>query len=104
MEGDGARGNVAIHGLWKKGETCILDIRITDTDCQSYSSPSSAKVFKNAAREKYRKYLEACPERRRSFAPLVYLLNGMACKEAVAFDGAWLCFWLPSWIVATVRW
>jgi hypothetical protein len=86
VAGDEARGDVAIHGLWKKGETCILDIRITDTDCKSYSSSSSAKVLEKAAREKKRKYLEACLERRRSFAPLVYSVDGMACKEAVAFE------------------
>ena len=29
--GDEAHGDVAVHGLWKKGETCILDICVTDT-------------------------------------------------------------------------
>jgi len=84
--GDEARGDVAIHGLWKRGETCILDIRVTDTDCRSYSSSSSAKVLEKAAREKKAKYLDACIQRRRSFTPLVYSVDGMACKEALAFE------------------
>ena len=50
--GDDARGDVMIHGLWKKGEACILDVRVTDTDAKSYRSSSSAKVLEKAAREK----------------------------------------------------
>ena len=30
-------------------------------------------------------YLQACVERRRSFAPLIYSVDGMAAKEARAF-------------------
>ena len=84
--GDEARGDVKIHGLWEKGSDCILDIRITDTDAKSYQSYSSRKVLERAAKEKKDKYLEACLERRRSFAPLVYSVDGMACKEAKAFE------------------
>jgi len=81
-----ARGDVSAHGLWKNGETCIMDIRITDTDAKSYSSSTSRKVLEKAAREKKDKYLDACLERRRSFVPLVYSVDGMACKEARAFE------------------
>ena len=38
------------------------------------------------AKEKKDKDLDACLERRRSFAPLVYSVDGMACKEAKAFE------------------
>ena len=84
--GDDARGDVKIHGLWEKGSDCILDIRITDTDARSYQSSSSRKVLERAAKEKKDKYLDACLERRRSFVPLVYSVDGMACKEAKAFE------------------
>ncbi|KAL7527486.1 hypothetical protein ACHAXR_001978 [Thalassiosira sp. AJA248-18] len=30
--GEEARGDIAVHGLWKKSSTCILDMRITDMD------------------------------------------------------------------------
>lgn len=86
VAGDEARGDVAVHGLWKKGETCILDIRVTDTDAKSYASTSSAKVLEKAAKVKKDKYLDVCLERRRSFAPIVYSVDGMACKEAKAFE------------------
>ena len=84
--GDEARGDVKVHGLWEKGSDCILDIQVTDTDARSYQSISSAKVLERAAKVKKSKYLEACLERRRSFMPLVYSVDGMACKEAKAFE------------------
>ena len=84
--GNKAHGDVSAHGLWKKGKTCIMDIRITDTDAKSYSSSSSRKVLEKAARQKKDKYLGTCLEWRRSFVPLVYLVDGMVCKEARAFE------------------
>ena len=63
MAGDEARGNIAIHGLWKRGETSIIDVRIMDIDALSYASSSSAKVLERAAKAKKNKYLEACLER-----------------------------------------
>ena len=86
VAGNNARGDIAIHGLWKRGETCILDMRITDTDAKSYVGSSSAKVLEKAAKAKKDKYLDACLERRKSFTPLVYSVDGMACKEARAFE------------------
>jgi len=84
-EGEEARGDVAIHGLWERGKTCILDVRITDTDAKAHFGHSSEKVLEKAAKEKKKKYNDACLARRRTFCPLVYLADGMACKEALAF-------------------
>ena len=84
--GEEARGDVAVHGLWKRGQTCIMDIRVTDTDAKSYANSSSAKVLERAAKVKRDKYAEACNERRRSFAALVYSVDGLAGKEARAFE------------------
>ena len=86
VAGDDARGDIAIHGLWKRGETSIIDVRITDTDAPSYASSSSVQVLERVTKAKKNKYLEACIERRRLFTPLVYVINGMACKEAKAFE------------------
>jgi hypothetical protein len=82
IAGNEARGDVAVHGFWKRGQTCILDVRVTDTDAKSYANSTSAKVLENAAKRKRDLYGEACFERRRSFAALVYLVDGMPCKEA----------------------
>ena len=84
--GDEARGDIAAHGLINRSETCIMDMRVTDTDSKSYSSSSSEKVLERAAKLKKDKYLQPCLERRRSFIPLVYSVDGMACKEALAWE------------------
>ena len=34
--GNEARGDVAIRRLWKRGETCTLDICVTDTGAKAY--------------------------------------------------------------------
>ena len=86
MAGDEARGDVKIHGLWEKGSDCILDIHITDTDAKSYQNIASLKVLEMAAKVKKDKYLTACLERHHTFIPLVYLVDGMACKEALALE------------------
>ena len=41
--------------------------------------------MERAAKVKKDKYLIPCLERRRTFMPLVYSVDGMACKEALAF-------------------
>ncbi|KAL7532614.1 hypothetical protein ACHAXR_004744 [Thalassiosira sp. AJA248-18] len=61
-------------------------MRVTYTDCKSYESSLSGKVLEKAAKNKKDKYLDACIERRRSFTPLVYSVDGMACSEAKAFE------------------
>ena len=86
VAGDEARGDVAVHGLWKRGQTCIIDVRVTDTDAKSYATSSSAKVLEKAAKRKRDMYKAACLERRRSFVPMVYSVDGMPCKEARAFE------------------
>ena len=86
MVGGEERGDVLVHSLWEKGRGCVLDIRITDTDARSYQSIASHKVLERAAKVKKTKYNEACLERRRSFMPLVYSVDGLACKEARAFE------------------
>lgn len=84
--GDDARGDVSAHGFWRRGRTTIFDIRITDTDAKSYGNTASEKVLEKHAREKKKKYEEACRERRRDFTPLVYSVDGLACNEARAAE------------------
>ena len=83
MVGGEERGDVLVHSLWEKGCGCVPDIRITDTDARSYQSIASHKVLERAAKVKKAKYNEACLEQHRSFMlPLVYSVDGLACKEA----------------------
>ena len=73
-----------VHGLCETSSGCVLDIYISDTEAKSYADKTSKRVLEDHAKRKKAKYLQSCLDRRRSFAPLVYSVDGMACKEARA--------------------
>ena len=83
--GEEARGNVLVHGMWERGSGCVLNTRVTDTDAKSYQNQSSENILERAAKAKKDKYFEACPVRRRSFMTLIYSVDAMAHKEAMAY-------------------
>ena len=95
--GEEARGDVLIHGLWKRGSGCVLDIRITDTDGHSYLILTSKNVLERAAKAKKDKYLQHCLDRRRSFTLLIYSVDGMACKLVKAFEKRITCLHTEKW-------
>ena len=61
---------------------CIIDVRMTDLDCNSNRSKDPEKVLAAHEREKKRKYLEPCLEQRRHFTPFVASTDGLLGKEA----------------------
>ena len=63
-----------------------MNICITDTDAKSYQSSSLEKVLERCAKLKKDKYEQVCIERCHTFCPLVYSVDGMACKTARAFE------------------
>ena len=85
------------HGRWERGSGCVLDICITDIDAPSYKDFSPAKVPKRPAKAKKAKYLQPCVYRRQISTPLVYSVNGMACKEAKAFENQITCLLAEKW-------
>jgi len=58
------RGDISIWGLFLQGIDCIIDVRITNTDNKTYHNTSVEKILARQEREKKRKYLEACLEKR----------------------------------------
>jgi hypothetical protein len=83
--GEDERGDLLIRGFWARGTDCILDVRVTDSDAKSYCKRDPAKVLESQEKEKKRKYLEACLERRRHFTPFVCSADGMLGREAKTF-------------------
>ena len=79
------RGDLLIRSFWDRATDLIVDVRITDTDAKSYKSRSPAKILESQEREKKKKYLEPCLERRRHFTPFVVSADGLKGKEATAF-------------------
>ena len=63
-----------------------MDICITDTDAKLYDGFSSEKVLEGSAKLKKNKYEAPCIARLHLFAPLIYLVDGITCKEAKAFE------------------
>ena len=76
------RGDASCHGFWKRGRTCIFDMRITDTDAKSYRKKDFGKVLLQHEKEKKDKYLRTCLELRKDFTPMVYSVDGIAGREA----------------------
>ena len=64
----------------------MLDICILDTDANSYKDKTSKKVLEEHVQWKKEKYLQACLDRRQSFTPLVYSVDGMSCNKAHVFE------------------
>ena len=78
------RGDIGVHGFWKKGSSCIFDVRVTDTDQPSQRGMAPDKVLEKHEREKKDKYAAACAARQRSFTPLVFSVDGLLGKETSA--------------------
>ena len=85
---DEKRGDVGIFGLWTRGRQAILDVRVTDTDARSYRHKAPARVLAEQEREKKDKYHARCQELRKDFTPLIYSVDGMAGREAIAAEKA----------------
>jgi hypothetical protein len=78
------RGDVAVHGFWRRGTTAIFDVRVTDTDAPTYRNQDPRKVLEKHEKEKKVKYGAACLARRRQFTPLVFSVDGLRGTEADA--------------------
>lgn len=69
------------RGVYERQIAASFDIRVTDTDAQSYCSRSPISVLKSAEVEKKAKYSRACEERHISFTPLVTSVDGLLAPE-----------------------
>ena len=78
------RGDVACHGFWKRGTTTIFDLRVVDLGAPTYRGSKPQKVLARHEKDKKKKYLDACLERRRHFTPMVYSVDGMTASETSA--------------------
>ena len=60
----------------------MLDVRVIDTDAQSYASRTVDAVLCSAELEKKRKYSAAVEERHASFTPFVVSVDGVLGHDA----------------------
>ena len=52
--------DLGVRGVWLPQAEALFDIRVVDTDAQSYGSRTPREVLKSAEKEKKAKYGEAC--------------------------------------------
>ena len=78
------RGDIGVHGFWRRGATAIFDVRVTDTDAPYHRGQDPHKILAKHEKEKKDKYVDACLARRRTFTPLVFSVDGLRGTEASA--------------------
>ena len=79
-----SRADVNAHGLWKRGNTAMSNIRIVNLDAGSYLHITPEKALVKAEKEKKNLYLQACLECIMTFTPIVYSADGIPGAEALA--------------------
>ena len=77
--------DLGVRGVWLPQSEALFDIRIIDTDAQSYLSQPPISVLLTAENEKKRKYSAASVARRAHFTPLCFSVDGVAGPEAAFF-------------------
>ncbi len=82
---EGLRADISVRGVYESQVEASLDIRVADTDAESFKLKSVLQVLKTRETEKNRKYKKACEERRWHFAPFVCSVDGALGKEALGF-------------------
>ena len=77
--------DLCVRGVWLPQTEALFDIRVIDTDAQSYLSQPPSSVLFAAETEKKRKYLDASTARRAHFTPLCFSVDGLVGVEAASF-------------------
>ena len=77
--------DLGIHGVWSPQSEALFDIRVTDTDAQSYLGHAPESILFRAETEKKHKYSAAAAARRAHFTPLCFSVDGLAGSEAGCF-------------------
>ena len=70
------------RGLWQPQTVALLDVRVVDTDAQSYIHRNTDAILSSAEEKKKRKYSSEAEARRGSFTPFVVSTDGMLGREA----------------------
>ena len=78
----GLVADLAVRGLWQYQSEALLDIRVMDTDADSYSQRPVTAVIRSAEEDKKRKYNSAVEARCASFSPFVVSVDGFVGMEA----------------------
>ena len=84
VDGEALIVDLGARGVWEP-QGMLFDICVVDTDAKSCLSHSPVAVLASAEAEKKRKYCIACTERRATFTPLCFSVDGLVGDEAACF-------------------
>ena len=77
--------DMAVQGVWMPQAEALFDVRVIDTDAQSYCNRTPREVINAADNQKKCKYTTACEERQASFTPICCSVDGVFGSEAEVF-------------------
>ena len=77
--------DLGVRGVWSPQSEALFDIRVTDTDAQSYLGHAPESILFRAETEKKQMYSAAANARRAHFTPLCFPVDGLAGSEAACF-------------------
>ena len=89
--------DLCVREVWLPQAEALFDIRVVDTDAQSYLHHTPSRVLLNAEVEKKNKYAEACAARHAHFIPLCFFVDGLAGSEANCFLKRMACRLSSRW-------
>ena len=88
--------DLCVHGVWLPQAEALFDIRVVDTDAQSYLHRTPGRVLLNVEVEK-NKYADACDTRCTHFAPLCFSIIGLVGSEATCYLKRMACRLSTQW-------
>jgi hypothetical protein len=77
--------DLGVRGVWQPQSVALFDIRVIDTDAQSYATRTIPSLLQSAESQKKSKYHDACEMGHASFTPLVVTADGLFGREAKSF-------------------
>ena len=77
--------DLSVRSVWLPQAEALFDVRVVDTDAQSYLSHTPKSVLLWAEIEKKRKYSAACCAYQAHFTPLCFSVDGLTSCEASSF-------------------
>ena len=76
------KGDLIIQDLWTQGTDIIHNMSVVNNDVISHQPQTSKKYLVADKREKKKKYLHACTNKRRHFTPFIAPVNGLLGVKA----------------------
>ena len=84
LEATEHKGDLLIRDLWHNGTDSVHDMRIMNTDDNSYLAKITEKCLQEAEQAKKKMYLEAYHQQRRHVLPFVAFVDELLSVEASA--------------------